>query len=153
MNWLGGFVSNGVVGDVKWTECFGHVRLLQLLRVHIIASRNGLHNTNPSSFTVTVCDLLKIRHSHTEKSTAVSPHDLADIGGYKIPNELLGVVIDGPALLHSMYNCGEVVVSEDHLRCCLGHSRAGAHCHSNGSLLESGGIIHTISSLLEGEGK
>ena len=45
-----------------------------------------------------------------------SPHDLPDVGRDEVADELLSVVVDGPPLLHSRHDGGEVVVSKNHSR-------------------------------------
>lgn len=46
-----------------------------------------------------------------------SPDNLANIGGDEVADELLHVVVDGPALLHCSHNGGKVVIGQHHL-CC-----------------------------------
>ena len=60
---------------------------------------------------------------------------------------LLGVTVDGTPLFYSSYDGGKVVVSEDHGRGALSHSRTTPHGHANVSALQRGGIVHTIASL------
>jgi len=79
-----------------------------------------------------------------------SPDDLTDVGGDKVADELLHVVVDSSALLNSSHNGREVVVSEDHLRGRLGNSSARAHGDTDLGLLQGRGIVHTITSLERG---
>ena len=60
---------------------------------------------------------------------------------------LLGVVVDGASLLHGIDNGGEVIVGQDHGGGGLGHSSAGAHRNTNIGLLQSRGVVDTITSL------
>jgi len=76
-----------------------------------------------------------------------SPDDLSDVGGDEITNELLHVVVDGPALLNGGHDGGEVVVSQYHLRSRLGHGGTRTHGDTNLSLLQGRGVIHTVTSL------
>jgi len=60
----------------------------------------------------------KYRHQDTPQlppTTGFSPHNLPDVGGDEIADELLHVVVDGSALLHGRHDGGEVVVREHHL--------------------------------------
>ena len=80
-----------------------------------------------------------------------SPDDLAYVGGDEVADELLHVVVDGSALLNSRHNGREVVVSQDHLRGRLGNGSARAHGDANLRFLQSGGIIHSVPGLSEGQ--
>ena len=46
-----------------------------------------------------------------------SPDNLANIGGDEVADELLHVVVDGPALFYCSHNGGKVVIGQHHL-CC-----------------------------------
>jgi hypothetical protein len=65
----------------------------------------------------------------------------------EIANELLGVVVDQASLLDSLLDGREVRVGEHHVRGELGDVRAGAHGHTDVSLLERGRIVDTIAGL------
>ena len=52
---------------------------------------------------------------HAEGSREEDADDLADVGRDEVADELLHVVVDGPALLHGRHDAREVVVSENHL--------------------------------------
>lgn len=76
-----------------------------------------------------------------------SPDHLPHVGGDEISDELLHVVVNGSAFLHSRHDGGEVVVSQDHLGGGLGHGGAGAHGDTDLRLLQGGGVVHAVARL------
>mmetsp|Transcript_15325 Transcript_15325/g.33089 ORF Transcript_15325/g.33089 Transcript_15325/m.33089 type:complete len:1080 (-) Transcript_15325:311-3550(-) len=72
--------------------------------------------------------------------------NLGDVGGERVADGLLQVVEDEATLLHAVHDGGEVVVHENHVSSLLGHVLAGdAHGHTNVTLLEGGGVVHTVT--------
>lgn len=84
---------------------------------------------------------------HAQSSGQEDTDDLADVGGDQVTDELLHVVVDSTALLNSSHDGGEIVIGQDHLRGGFSHSGTGAHSNTNLSLLQSRGVVHTITSL------
>ena len=64
----------------------------------------------------------------------------------EIADELLGVVVDQPALLDGLLNGGEVRICEHHVRRELGDVRATAHSDTDVGLLQSRRVVDTITS-------
>lgn len=75
------------------------------------------------------------------------PDDLTNVRRDEISDKLLGVLVDGPTLLHRALDGGKVVIGEDHIRSELGHVRSRTHRDSNRSPLERRRVIDSISRL------
>lgn len=71
----------------------------------------------------------------TEGGSQEDGHDLTDVGGDEVPDELLHVVVDGAALLDGGHDGGEVVIGQHHLGGGLGDGGSGAHGDADLSLL------------------
>mmetsp|Transcript_43407 Transcript_43407/g.88794 ORF Transcript_43407/g.88794 Transcript_43407/m.88794 type:complete len:372 (+) Transcript_43407:361-1476(+) len=71
-------------------------------------------------------------------------HHLPDVRRDQVPDEGLGVGVDGSALFHCSDDGGEVVVGQHHLRCPLCHRSATAHGNANVSSLECRGVVDAI---------
>lgn len=65
----------------------------------------------------------------------------------EVADELLGVVVDQTTLLDGLFDSREVGVREDHVSGKFRNVCAATHCNTNVGLLESGGIVDTITSL------
>ena len=66
----------------------------------------------------------------------------------QVADELLSVVVDQSSLFYGFLNRGKVRIGKNHVSSEFGDVRAAAHCNTNICLLQSRGIIDTISSLL-----
>lgn len=86
---------------------------------------------------------------HAKSSGQEDTDHFADVGGDEVTDELLHVVVDGAALLDGGHDGGEIVVGQDHLGGGFGHGGSGAHSNTDLSLLQSRGIIYTVTSLVE----
>lgn len=72
---------------------------------------------------------------------------LANIGGNQVADKCLHVAVDAAALLNSLDNGCEVVISKHHVRDLLSNLSAGnTHSNADVGLLKSWGIINTITS-------
>eukprot|EP00053_Salpingoeca_punica_P015069 m.137833 g.137833 ORF g.137833 m.137833 type:complete len:1067 (-) comp16613_c0_seq1:133-3333(-) len=99
-----------------------------------------------------VCDQVDPQQLHGDEGVGQAQRrseedadNLADVGGDQVADKLLGVVVDGAALLDSSDNGGEVVVGEDHGGGALGDRGAGAHGHADVGLLQGGGVVDTVA--------
>lgn len=71
----------------------------------------------------------------------------ANIGGDEISNELFHVAVDGATLFYGRYDGGEVVVSQNHIGGRLGYGCPTSHGYTDLSLLQSWGVVNTITRL------
>ena len=62
---------------------------------------------------------------------------------------LFHVVVNGATLLNSGNDGSEVVVGEDHVGGGLGDGGTGTHGNTNLGLLQSWGVVDTITSLIK----
>ena len=85
------------------------------------------------------------RLGHAERRSQEDGNDLANVGRDQVPNELLGVVVDAPALFDRALDGGKVVVDEHHVGGQLGDIRTAAHSYTNICLLESGCVVDAIA--------
>ena len=72
--------------------------------------------------------------------------NFADVGAQEEPYYLANVGVDATAFPDSVYNGGEVVVGQSHIRRALCHIRAGnAHSTADVSGFQGGSIVHAVT--------
>lgn len=75
------------------------------------------------------------------------PNNLPHIGGDKISDELLHVIVNSSAFFNGSHDGREVVIGEDHLRGWFGDSGARAHGDADLRFLQGRGVIHSVTCL------
>ena len=83
---------------------------------------------------------------HAESGRQEDRDDLTDVGRDEVADELLGVVVDGAALLNGDLDGGEVIIGENHISSKLRDVSAGTHSNTDISLLQSRRIVDTVTS-------
>jgi hypothetical protein len=71
--------------------------------------------------------------------------NLGNVGGESVGNRFLQVVENKTAFFNTINNGREVIIKQKHISGVLGDIRAGTHGDTNIGLLNSGGIIDTIT--------
>ncbi|RUS26263.1 hypothetical protein BC938DRAFT_471005 [Jimgerdemannia flammicorona] len=84
---------------------------------------------------------------HAEDDGKEDGDNFANVGADQIADELLGVVVDGSALLYCLLDRRKVVVGQDHVCSELSNIRAGAHGDTNISHAERRGVVDTVAGL------
>jgi hypothetical protein len=72
--------------------------------------------------------------------------DFRDVGGQSVGDRLLEIIEDKTTLFDTVDDGREVIIEKKHISGVLSNIRAGSHSDTDISLLDSGGIVDTITS-------
>lgn len=94
-------------------------------------SASGMPSTTVKKILTTSPMFEDLRYIFLVSSLTSSQGHKQSRHSHKIPNELLRVLIDAPALFNRLLDRSKVIVCKDHVRCQLGDICPRSHCNAD----------------------